>query len=110
MIITLKDIKDAITRKRMQDITFFALRPYITKEKDIVKSPLTLATNSRFGSSDDPDDREEAFVKKLIAIAGLLVLVSAASAQNWFKGTLDQAVAKAKNENKLVLVDFYSSG
>jgi hypothetical protein len=38
----------------------------------------------------------------------VLVLASFASAQNWFKGTLDQAIAKAKVENKLVLVDFYS--
>ena len=39
-----------------------------------------------------------------------LVLASLASAQTWFKGSLDQAVAKAKAENKLVLVDFYSGG
>lgn len=51
-------------------------------------------------------------MKKAFTLTVLLVfvLVSFASAQNWFKGTLDQAVAKAKTENKLVLVDFYSSG
>jgi hypothetical protein len=49
-------------------------------------------------------------VKKAIALPFLLVLASAASAQNWFNGTLEQAVAKAKTENKLVLVDFYSGG
>ncbi len=49
-------------------------------------------------------------MKKALALSFLLVLVSAASAQNWFNGTLDQAVAKAKSENKLVLVDFYSGG
>ncbi len=38
----------------------------------------------------------------------LLVLASLASAEIWFKGTLDQAIAKAKTERKLVLVDFYS--
>jgi hypothetical protein len=45
-----------------------------------------------------------------LSVFAVFVLVSAASAQNWFKGTLDQAVAKAKSESKLVLVDFYSSG
>ena len=40
----------------------------------------------------------------------ILTLVASASAQNWFKGTLEQAAAQAKSENKLVLVDFYSSG
>jgi len=41
-------------------------------------------------------------------LALLLVLASTASAQIWFKGTLDEALAKAKAEAKLVLVDFYS--
>ncbi len=49
-------------------------------------------------------------MKKAFALSFLLVLASAASAQNWFSGTLDQAVAKAKSENKLVLVDFFSGG
>ncbi len=49
-------------------------------------------------------------MKKAIALSFLLVLVSAASAQNWFNGTLEQAMAKAQKENKLVLVDFYSGG
>jgi hypothetical protein len=49
-------------------------------------------------------------MKKFLALALVLILASFASAQNWFKGTLDQAVAKAKAENKLVLVDFYSGG
>ena len=49
-------------------------------------------------------------MKKAFALSFLLVLASTASAQNWFSGTLDQAVAKAKSENKLVLVDFYSGG
>jgi hypothetical protein len=35
-------------------------------------------------------------------------LASTVLAQNWFKGSLDQAVTKAKAENKLVLIDFYS--
>jgi hypothetical protein len=49
-------------------------------------------------------------MKKVLSLSFLLVLASAASAQNWFNGTLEQAVAKAKSENKLVLVDFHSSG
>jgi len=47
-------------------------------------------------------------MKKAVFLTLLLVLVSTASAEIWFKGTLDQAVAKAKTEGKLVLVDFYS--
>jgi hypothetical protein len=47
-------------------------------------------------------------MKKAIFLSLVLVLVSTASAETWFKGTLDQAVAKAKTEHKLVLVDFYS--
>jgi hypothetical protein len=49
-------------------------------------------------------------MKKFLVAALVLVLASFASAQNWFKGTLDQAMAKAKAENKLVLLDFYSGG
>jgi hypothetical protein len=48
-------------------------------------------------------------MKRILALAVVLVLASAASAQtNWFKGTLDEAVAKAKADHKLVLIDFYS--
>jgi len=51
----------------------------------------------------------EPHMKKAILFALVLVLASAAAAQPaWFKGTLDQAVAKAKADHKLVLVDFYS--
>jgi len=49
-------------------------------------------------------------MKKAFVVTFLFLLASAASAQNWFHGTLDQAVAQAKSENKLVLVDFYSGG
>ncbi len=49
-------------------------------------------------------------MKKALILAMVLVLASLAPAQTWFKGSLDQAVAKAKSENKLVLVDFYSGG
>ncbi len=49
-------------------------------------------------------------MKKAVLFVIILMLASSAFAQNWFKGTLDQAVAKAKSESKLVLVDFYSGG
>jgi hypothetical protein len=39
-----------------------------------------------------------------------LLIASFAAAQNWFKGSLDQAVAQAKSENKRVLLDFFSGG
>jgi hypothetical protein len=47
-------------------------------------------------------------MKKFLTLAFVLALACAASAQTWFKGTLDQAAAKAKSDHKLVLVDFYS--
>ncbi len=46
--------------------------------------------------------------KPLIGLAVLAAVMSTASAQNWFKGSLDDALAKAKTENKKVLVDFFS--
>ena len=49
-------------------------------------------------------------MKRVAAAALVLVLAPFASAQNWFKGTLYEAVAKAKTENKLVVLDFYSAG
>lgn len=49
-------------------------------------------------------------MKKTLALLSVLAFASAAMAQNWFQGTLDQAVAKAKSEGKLVLVDFFSGG
>ena len=47
-------------------------------------------------------------MKKLTVLAGLLLVASISSAQTWFNGPLDGAVAKAKAEGKLVLIDFYS--
>jgi hypothetical protein len=49
-------------------------------------------------------------MKKALGLSMVLLLATAASAQTWFKGTLDQAIAKAKTEKKLVLLDFYSAG
>jgi flagellar basal body-associated protein FliL len=49
-------------------------------------------------------------MKKILIIVFVLALAAAAFAQSadWFKGTVDEAVAKAKASGKLVLVDFYS--
>jgi hypothetical protein len=47
-------------------------------------------------------------MKKLLVVSLVLALASMASAQNWFKGTVEEAVGKAKSDHKLVLVDFYS--
>jgi hypothetical protein len=49
-------------------------------------------------------------MKKIASLSILLLFASAAFGQAWFKGTLDDALAKAKSEKKLVLIDFYSSG
>jgi hypothetical protein len=54
--------------------------------------------------------RKAAMKKSLIAVFALSLLAGSAAAQVWFKGTVDEAVAKAKAESKLVLVDFYSDG
>ncbi len=54
---------------------------------------------------------KEVNMKKLFAFSLLLlVFVSAAAGQNWFKGTLDEAFTEAKKEGKMVLVDFFSPG
>ena len=48
-------------------------------------------------------------MKKFFALLTILLLASLASTQIApFQGTLDDALAKAKAENKLVLVDFSS--
>ncbi|HVP91786.1 MAG TPA: hypothetical protein VMS75_11290 [Terriglobales bacterium] len=51
-------------------------------------------------------------MKKLSPIAGLLLLASLASAQaaRVLSGPFDEALAQAKKTNKLILIDFYSSG
>ncbi len=55
---------------------------------------------------------KEAGVKKTTAIAGVLLMASLAAAQtaNVLKGPFDEALAQAKKNNKLILVDFFSSG
>ncbi len=50
-------------------------------------------------------------MKKTLAFLALIIFIASfAAAQDWFKGSLDQAVAKAKTENKRVLLDFFSGG
>lgn len=51
-------------------------------------------------------------MKKLTALAGLFLIASFASAQTptFLKGSFDEALAQAKKENKLVLVDFHQRG
>jgi len=49
-------------------------------------------------------------MKKTFIAAAALVLATSASPQDRFRGTLDQAIAKARTEAKLVLVEFYSGG
>lgn len=50
-------------------------------------------------------------MKKLFVLSLLLIFLSSFGiAQNWFQGNLDDAVAKAKTEGKLVLIDFFSDG
>lgn len=50
-------------------------------------------------------------MKKIASVAALVLFAaSAAAAQSWFKGSLDEAVAQARTENKKVLLDFYSGG
>jgi hypothetical protein len=50
-------------------------------------------------------------MKKIASLTALVLLVaSAAAAQNWYKGTLDEAVVQARAVNKKVLLDFYSGG
>jgi len=50
-------------------------------------------------------------MRKLLALPLLLIFLSSfGAAQSWFQGSLDDAVAKAKTEGKLVLIDFFSDG
>ena len=47
-------------------------------------------------------------MKQLVGFSVLAAFVTTVSAQSWFKGSFDGALAKAKSENKKVLVDFFS--
>lgn len=49
-------------------------------------------------------------MKKTFLAAMALLLASSAFSQIYFQGNLDQAMAQAKAEKKLVLLDFFSPG
>ena len=51
-------------------------------------------------------------MKKITALAALLLIASFATAQTakFMSGPFDEALAQAKKENKLLLVEFFSSG
>ncbi len=51
-------------------------------------------------------------MKKLAPLAGLLLLASMAAAQTAkvLSRPFEEALAQAKKENKLILIDFFSSG
>jgi hypothetical protein len=51
-------------------------------------------------------------MKKLMTIAGLLLMASLASAQTptFLKGSFDEALGLAKKQNKPILVDFHQRG
>ncbi len=51
-------------------------------------------------------------MKKLAALAGLVLIASIGSAQTakYLNGPFEEALAQANKENKLILVDFFSSG
>lgn len=53
---------------------------------------------------------KEVRMKKVPVILAVFLLVSSAAGQNWFKGTFDQALSESKNEGKMVLINFFSSG
>jgi hypothetical protein len=47
-------------------------------------------------------------MKKVFAIAFFLLLSSFLSAQTWLTGSVDDALAKAKAQGKLLLLDFFA--
>jgi hypothetical protein len=51
-------------------------------------------------------------MKKIAALAGVLLIASIASAQTaqFLTGSFDEALALAKKENKLLFIEFFSSG
>jgi len=47
-------------------------------------------------------------MKKAFAIVCFLLLSSLLSAQTWLTGSVDDALAKAKAQGKLLLLDFFA--
>jgi hypothetical protein len=66
----------------------------------------------RYVDWDESFKPKEGCMKKLTAIAGLLLVSSLAAAQTAtvLTGPFDEALAQAQKLNKLILIDFYSSG
>lgn len=54
--------------------------------------------------------KKEVRMKKLCILFLFFLLVSSVTAQNWFKGTFDDALVESRNGGKMVLIDFFSSG
>jgi len=48
-------------------------------------------------------------MKKALVIVCLLILPTALAAQTWLTGSVDDALAKAKSQGKLLLLDFFAS-
>ncbi len=51
-------------------------------------------------------------IKRIMILFFVLLMASVLFADEtiWFKGTLEEAKVKAKQENKLLIIDFYSDG
>ena len=48
-------------------------------------------------------------MKKALVLVCLLVLPAVLSAQTWMTGSVDDALAKAKAQGKLLLLDFFAA-
>lgn len=50
--------------------------------------------------------------KKFLSFASILLLITAvfANGTEWFKGSFDEAKAKAAKEGKLIIIHFFSNG
>lgn len=59
-----------------------------------------------------PRNRREVKMKKVLTLCFLFFFVSslAVQAQTWLTGSVDDALAKAKAQGKLLLVDFHTAG
>jgi hypothetical protein len=85
----------------------------LNQAHESVDFPLNIAANIQFFLTSRTSFAilgMEVTMRKIAALSLVLVLVSSASAQSWFKGTLDEAIAKSKTENKKVLINFFSGG
>lgn len=69
---------------------------------------ILMSLTSARGRDNILNNFKEVSMKKAAAFSVMLLLTSLASAQVFFNGTWDQAMAAAKAENKKVLLDFTS--